>query len=69
MRYRFLVRDYDGFSHSHEKECESDDAARKVAKRMVADVYFVELVTLYRLETDDSCGPIKYLDEFKYGEQ
>lgn len=66
MRFRFLVKDYDGFSHCSEKEFISIDEAEKEAKRMVMDVNFVESVTLYSLLSDDSCGPIRYIDEFRY---
>lgn len=66
MKFRFLVKDYDGFSHSVEDEFISIDAAKERAKEMVMDVNFVESVTLYSLLTDDSCGPIKYIDEIRY---
>lgn len=66
MRFRFLVKDYDGFSHSVEHEFIDIDAAKERAKEMVMDVNFVESVTLYSLLTDDSCGPIRYIDEIRY---
>lgn len=68
MKFRFFIKDYDGFSHSVEDEFIEVDAAKKGAKEMVMDVNFVESVTLYSLLTDDSCGPIKYIDEFRYGD-
>lgn len=68
MWFRFLVKDYDGFSHSVEEEFIDVDAAQKKAKEMVMDVNFVESVTLYSLLSNDSCGPIKYIDEYRYGD-
>lgn len=68
MRFRFLIKDYDGFSHTVEKVFTSIDAAIEVAERLVMDVNFVESVTLYSLLTNDSCGPIKYIGEFRYGD-
>ena len=64
--FRFLVKDYDGFSHSFEEDLVDVDAAIERAKEMVMDVNFVEYVTLYSLLSDDSCGPIRYIDEFRY---
>ena len=64
--FRFLVKDYDGFSHSFEEDLVDVDAAIERAKEMVMDVNFVESVTLYSLLSDDSCGPIRYIDEFRY---
>lgn len=66
MRFRFLIKDYDGFSHTVEKVFTSIETAIEGAKMLVMDVYFVESVTLYSLLTDDSCGPIRYIDEFRY---
>ena len=66
MRFRYLVNGYDGFSHCTEKKFISIDEAEKVAKRMVMDVNFVKSVTLYSRLSDDSCGPIRYSDEFRY---
>lgn len=68
MRFRFLIKDYDGFSHTVEKVFTSNDAAKEGANRLVMDVNFVESVTLYSLLTDDSCGPIKYIGEYRYGD-
>ena len=66
-RFRFLVKDYDGFSHCIEKEFVSIDNAEKEAKRMVMVVNFIKSVTLYALLTNDSCGPIKFIGEYRYG--
>ena len=66
MRFRFFIKDYDGFSHTVEKVFTSIDAAIEGAKMLVMDVNFVKSVTLYSLLSDDSCGPIKYIDEFRY---
>lgn len=68
MRFRFLIKDYDGFSHTVEKVFTSIDAAIEGAERLVMDVNFVESVTLYSQLTDDSCGPIKYIGEYRYGD-
>lgn len=66
MRFRFFWKDYDGFSHCTEKKFISIDEAEYEAKRMVMVMFFVESVTLYSLFSDDSCGPVKYIDEFRY---
>ena len=66
MRFRFFIKDYDGFSHTVEKVFTNVDAAIEGAKMLVMDVYFVQSVTLYSMLSDDSCGPIKYIDEFRY---
>ena len=66
MRFRFLVKDYDGFSHCTEKKFISIDEAEKEAKRMVMDVNFVESVTLFSQFSDDSCWKIRYSDQFRY---
>lgn len=68
MRFKFIFKDYDGFSHTVEKVFTSIDAAIEGANRLVMDVNFVESVTLYSLLTDDSCGPIKYIGEYRYGD-
>lgn len=68
MRFRFFVKDYDGFSHTVEKEFISVDAAEERAKGMLMDVNFVESVTLYSMLSNDSCGPIKYISEYRYGD-
>lgn len=66
MRFSFLVKDYDGFSHPVEKEFESIDAAEEWARGMVMDKEFVRSVTMYQVLTNDSCGPIKYVNELRY---
>lgn len=68
MNFRFLVKDYDGFSHEVEEEFSSIDAAKERAKGMLMDVNFVESVTLYSLLSNDSCGPIKYVGWYRYGD-
>lgn len=66
MKFRFLVKDDDGFSHSIEKVFTNVDAAIEGAKMLVMDVIFVGSVTLCSQLTDDSCGPIKFIDEIRY---
>lgn len=61
MRYRFLLTNRDGASGSFEWSCESDSKAREMAASIVRDVTFIIDVTIYRLLTDDSCGPISYI--------
>lgn len=68
MRFRFLVKDYDGFSHTVEKECSSIDAAKERAKGMLMDVNLVESVTIYSILTEDSCGPDRYIGWYQFGE-
>lgn len=68
-RYRFLIKDLDGFSHCSEKNFDSVRDAITHAKDLTSDVYFVESVTLYLLLTTDSCGPIRYIGFYEYGDQ
>lgn len=68
MRFIFFVKDYDGFTHQVEDEFISVDAAKERAKEKVMDVNFVKSVTLYSLLTDDSYGPMEYIDEYRYGD-
>lgn len=68
MRFKFIIKDYDGFSHKVEKVFTSIDAAIEGANRLEMGVNFVESVTLYSMLTDDSCGPIKYIGEYRYGD-
>lgn len=67
-RYRFLIKDLDGFSHCSEKEFSCVRDAIKTAKDLTTDVNFVESVTLYLLLTSDSCGPIRYIGFYEYGD-
>lgn len=61
MRYRFLLTNRDGETGSFEWSCESRSYAREMAARIVRNVTFIQEVTIYRLLTDDSCGPISYI--------
>lgn len=65
-RYRFLIKNLDGFSHSEEEPFESVQDAISAAKSRTTDVHFVESVTLYLLLTSDSCGPIRYIGYYEY---
>lgn len=65
-RFKFLVKDYDGFSHTVEKEFIRIDEAEEWARGMVMDKEFVRSVTLYQVLTNDSCGPIEYVNELRY---
>ena len=64
--YRFLVKDYDGFSHSVEDEFIDDDAAKERANEMLMDVNFVESVTLYSQLSDGSWGTVWYFEDLRY---
>ena len=66
--YRFLVKDLDGFSHSIERPYNSEAEAIEAAKAMTDDVFFVSSVTLYLMLSKDSCGPIRYIGDYRYGE-
>lgn len=66
--YRFLIKDYDGFSHSIEKLFTSEAEAIKAAKDLTTDVNWVSSVTLYLMLSKDSCGLIRYIGEYRYGE-
>ena len=66
MNFRFLVKDYDGFSLTVEKEFISIDEAEEWARGLVMVIEFVRSVTLYQVLTNDSCGPIEYANELRY---
>lgn len=66
MKYRFLIKDFNGDSNDCEFRFPGDCSARQAASSLVNDTYFISSVTLYRLLTDDSCGPIEYMDSFEY---
>jgi hypothetical protein len=66
MRFRFLVKDYDGFSHSVEDEFIDVDAAKDRAFEMVRDEKFVESVTLYSLLSDGSWYPVWNFEDLGY---
>lgn len=66
--YRFLIKDYDGFSHSIEKLFTSEAEAIEAAKALTTDVNWVCSVTLYLMLSQDSCGPIRYIGDYRYGE-
>lgn len=67
-RFRFLIKDYDGFCHSIERVALSVDDAIVSAKVMTTDVNFVESVTLYEMLSSNSCGPIRYIGIYRYGD-
>lgn len=66
-RYRFLIKDLNGFSHCVEKPFSCVKDAIFTAKCMTTDVHFVASVTLYLLLTSDSCGPIRYIGFYEFG--
>lgn len=68
MRFRFLVKDYLGSSQHVEEEFISINRAKEWAKGKLINGYLVKSVTIYRLLTNDSCGPIRYIGEFRYGD-
>lgn len=68
MRFRFLVKDYFGVSQSVEEEFINFNRAKEWAKGKLVNGYLVKSVTIYRLLTNDSCGPIRYIGEYKYGD-
>ena len=61
MWYRFLVTNREGACGSFEWKFESDDSARKMAANMVHGLTYVRDITIYRLLTFDSCGPIVFI--------
>ena len=69
MRYKFLIKDFDGFSHCLVKDCENTNVAKEIAQKMCDDVNFVDTVTLTRMLSNDTCGEQEYIGDFKYGEQ
>ena len=66
--YRFLIKDLDGFSHSIERPFDSEADAIKAAKELTNDVNFVCSVTLYLMLSTDSCGLIRYIGDYRFGE-
>lgn len=66
--YRFLITDSDGFLHTIEKPFTSEADAVKAAKTLLTGVNFFTSVTLYMMLSQDSCGPIRYIGDYKYGE-
>jgi hypothetical protein len=66
--YRFLIKDYDGFSHTVEKLFTCEAEAIEAAKALTTDVNWVSSVTLYLMLSQDSCGPIRYIGCYTYGE-
>lgn len=65
MKYRFLIQDFNGDSNDCEFRFASDDAALLAASSLVTNTCFIRSVICYRLLTNDSCGPIKYMDSFE----
>ena len=66
--YRFLIKDLDGFSHSIERPFDREADAIESAKELTNDVNFVCSVTLYLMLSTDSCGPIRYIGDYRSGE-
>lgn len=66
MRFLFFVKDYDGFTHTVEKEFPNNEAAEDWARGMVMEKKLVESLTMYQVLSNDSCGPINYVDEVRY---
>lgn len=66
-KYRFLIKDKDGFSQNIEQMYGCVQDAINAAKSLTTDTDFVESVTLYLLLTSDSCGPIRYIGYYEYG--
>lgn len=66
MKYHFLIKDLDGFSHPLERAFNDDETAKLTAMRMCDDVYFVESVTLSRVISDGSDDELVYIDNFCY---
>ena len=65
MKYRFLVTNREGASGSFEWGCLYDSHAREMASRIVDGIPYIQDVTIYRLLSKDSCGPIAYVDTVK----
>lgn len=61
MRYRFLVTNREGASGSFEWNHESDADAQNMAASIVHSLTFVRDITVYRMLTLDSCGPIVFI--------
>ena len=65
MKYRFLLTNREGRIGAFEWKLKTDTAARKMAGYIYLGVPFVKEVTIYRLLTDDSCGPITFIATVK----
>ena len=61
MKYRFLVTNREGASGSFEWNHENDADAQNMAACMVHGLTYVRDITIYRLLTLDSCGPIIFI--------
>lgn len=61
MKYRFLLTNHVGAIGAFEWKLKTDTAARKMATNIYLGVPFVQEVKIYRLLTDDSCGPITFI--------
>lgn len=68
MKYKFLVHDYDGFSHYFVSDYDSDKEARRFGFGFCDDVNYVESVTITRLLTDDPEGEDVYVADVMYGD-
>lgn len=64
MKFLFLIVGYDNEYHSVEKDFSSYQDALVQVRLFLSDVDSVKSIDLYRLMTDDSCGPIKWVGMF-----
>ena len=65
MKYRFNLHDVrnGGDTITLSVECRSDNVAIWQAWQNLLARNYCDRVTIYRLLTDDDCGPIKFLRE------
>ncbi len=61
MKYRFLVTNREGAIDSFELVLESDADAKKMASIIVLGVRWIRDITIHRLLTEDSYGPVAFI--------
>lgn len=66
MRYRFLVTNREGASGSFECNLVNDASAQNMAFSIFINVSFIQVVTVYRLLSDDNCGPVAFIATVNY---
>lgn len=64
MKYRFLIVDYDNECHSEEMDFSCYQDALVQVNLLLSGVDSVKAIDLYRLHSDDSCGPMTWVGMF-----
>ena len=61
MKYRFLVTNREGERDFFELVLERDADAKKMASIIIRGIRWIRDITVHRLLTEDSCGPIYFI--------